>query len=187
MILDEVGELLAVIAAYDRRTVGESDKTAWVEILDDPRIPNLSLSECVDAVILHYSETSEFIMPAHILKRVKAHRASTLAQILPPKQADPGAYDAAGALWRGQFAETQARMKRARAAVLAHPDLAERLTMTPLNYAKPEQWNGGIPPKYTPEDASRRVEPNDSPRRAALLAIVEEAMSRTAITQKEDQ
>jgi hypothetical protein len=172
MTLEEVSELLAVIAAYDRRTIGESDNSAWEEVLNDPRIPNLSLAECVDAVILHYAETADFIMPAHILTRVKAHRAVAINQIMPAKNADPGAYEAAGALWRGQFAETQARMKRARAAVLAHPDLAERLTMTPLNYAKPEQWNGGVPAEMFNGGN------NDSPRRAALLGLVDEALSR---------
>lgn len=181
MTPQEVIDLLSIIAGYDRRTIGQVDVESWRRALDDPRIPNIGYDECVDAVILHYRDTAEFVMPSHILTRVKAHRGSTLAQIMPAKHADPGAYEAAGALWRRQFAETQARMKRQKAAVLANPDLAERLTMSPLDFAKPEQWNGGIPTE------TFNGGNNDSPRRAALAAIVEEAMQRAAITRKEDQ
>jgi hypothetical protein len=59
-----------------------------------------------------------------------------------------------------------------RKAVLAHPDLAERLTRPLLGYSKPEQWNGFVPP----EQFGQQI--NDSPRRAALVAILDEAFAR---------
>jgi hypothetical protein len=170
---DEIGELLAVAAGYDQRTVGRVDIDAWQLAFDDPRIPNLQLGECVDAVILHYRDSPERIMPAHILTRVKAERAGAISKALPAGKPTPGAYAHIGPMWRKAYAETSARMKRQKDAVLAHPDLAERLTMSPLNYAKPEQWNGGVPAE------TFNGGNNDSPRRAALAAIVEEAIQRT--------
>ena len=56
-----------------------------------------------------------------------------------------------------------------RDAVLAHPDLAARLTADPIGYKTPEQWNGFIPPD------SFNGQHNRSPRREALLELVAEA------------
>jgi len=39
-----------------------------------------------------------------------------------------------------------------RAAVLAQPDLAAELTRPPLNFTRPEHWNGYIPPATWPLD-----------------------------------
>lgn len=61
-----------------------------------------------------------------------------------------------------------------REAVLAFPDLAERLTRQPLDYVRPDQWNGFVPP------AEFNGQANNSPRRAALVAIVDEALTRDA-------
>lgn len=61
-----------------------------------------------------------------------------------------------------------------RRAVLAHPDLAERLCEDPLGYARPDQWTGFIPP------AMWNQQPNTSPRRKALVEIYEEALARGA-------
>lgn len=61
---------------------------------------------------------------------------------------------------------------RIRDAVLAHPDLAAKLTQQPLDYTRPEQWNGFVPPELW------NGQINDSPRRAALVELVDEAMRR---------
>lgn len=58
--------------------------------------------------------------------------------------------------------------------VLAHADLAEKLTQPPIGYKQPEQWNGYIPPD-TSEGRHNR-----SPRREALLELVDEARARLA-------
>ncbi|WP_431870912.1 hypothetical protein [Nocardiopsis eucommiae] len=58
--------------------------------------------------------------------------------------------------------------------VFAHQDLADRLMEHPLNYRFPSQWTGYIPP------AMWQGLPNRSPRREALVAIYEEALSRSA-------
>lgn len=61
-----------------------------------------------------------------------------------------------------------------RRAVLAHPDLAERLCEHPLSYKYPSQWTGYIPPEMW------QGVPNNSPRRAALVEIYGEACERNA-------
>lgn len=65
-----------------------------------------------------------------------------------------------------------------RALVLAHPDLAEQLTKPPLNFSRPEAWDGYIPPETWGETARGHPRFNDSPRRIALLALVAEARRR---------
>jgi hypothetical protein len=61
--------------------------------------------------------------------------------------------------------------------VLRHEDLAARLTMPPLDYKTPQQWNGYIPP-FMVLAADRYVR-NGSPQRVHLIAIVRQAMERT--------
>lgn len=41
-----------------------------------------------------------------------------------------------------------------RRAVLAHADLAERLCEHPLNYKRPDQWTGFIPPDRPAQEAA---------------------------------
>jgi hypothetical protein len=173
MTPQEIIDLLSICAGYDQRTVGQGDVEAWRLALEDPRVPNLSFDEAVDAVILHYRDSTDFAKPAHILTRVKAHRAATLAQVMPAKAADTtAAYRDVEGLWRQAHEEAMARRDARRAAVLAHSDLAERLTQPPLNYATPEQWHGGVGPE------TWKGGQNDSPRRAALLELVAEAERR---------
>jgi hypothetical protein len=62
-------------------------------------------------------------------------------------------------------------MRPSRDAVLAYPDLAERLT-SELDYKDPGQWNGFVPPEQF--NGSH----NASTRRVALVAIVNEAHAR---------
>lgn len=66
----------------------------------------------------------------------------------------------------------RAAAERRRALILRHPDLAERLTKDPLNYTTPEHWNGSVPPE------TWREARNDSPRRPAILALLDEAQRR---------
>lgn len=77
--------------------------------------------------------------------------------------------------WDRYTATPRLQNERRRALVLRHPEVARRLTRPPLDYARPEQWTGYIPPE------SWNGEHNDSPRRAALLDIIAaaEAVERT--------
>jgi hypothetical protein len=88
--------------------------------------------------------------------------------------------------------KTDSQARRAR--VLAHPDLAERLTEPPLGLRDPVQWSGWIPPRTMPEQAcaacrSARSDPrrcrdphraplNQSPIRRQLVSIASEALAR---------
>lgn len=95
MNAEETSRLLAKCASFDRRKVGEADVIAWLQVLGD-----LPYDDCTAAVIGHYGETADWIMPAHIRQRVKRVREAriTAAKIpAPPPELtnDPDAYSAA--------------------------------------------------------------------------------------------
>jgi hypothetical protein len=85
----EASELLAFCAAFDRRTVGKSDVAAWLQALGD-----LGYAECRDAVIAHYRDSREFIMPADIRARVKRVRRDQSERDRARIVLDPAAYRA---------------------------------------------------------------------------------------------
>jgi hypothetical protein len=62
--------------------------------------------------------------------------------------------------------------------IMRYKDIAAKLCAPPLNYDRPEQWHGYIPPAYDPERIDGVTPLNDSPRRTALLALLEEAAER---------
>lgn len=73
--IDQVGKILATAAAFDNRTVGTADIVAWWRV-----IGHLAPGEAEAAVIAHYSESTDRIMPGHILARVKKLHADRLAR-----------------------------------------------------------------------------------------------------------
>jgi hypothetical protein len=92
MTPDETVDLLTVAAAFDQRTVGEGDVMAWYAVVFD-----LSYDDAKLAVMGHYTDTADRIMPAHVRQRVKAMRRDRLSrEIVPapdPEIADePGRY-----------------------------------------------------------------------------------------------
>lgn len=74
MTRNEVTAILARCASFDRRTVGQSDVTAWMLVLGD-----LTHAECDNAVIDYYKDNRDFIMPSDIRRRVMAERQDWLA------------------------------------------------------------------------------------------------------------
>ena len=95
MNAEQAGQVLAKCASYDRRKTGDADTIAWYQAIGD-----LAYDDCIAAVIAHYSETTDWIMPAHIRQRVKqAREARILAADIPapPPEvaADRAAYRAA--------------------------------------------------------------------------------------------
>jgi hypothetical protein len=64
-----------------------------------------------------------------------------------------------------------------------YKDIAAKLCGPPLGYEKPEHWHGYIPPAYDPERIDGVTPLNDSPRRAALMALCEEAAERADVEQ----
>lgn len=65
----DAARILAVAAAFDRRTVGETDAQAWADALDelDPRL-------CAAAVRQHYRHSTDWVMPAHVRTIIADHR-----------------------------------------------------------------------------------------------------------------
>lgn len=66
----EAALLLAKIAAYDRRTVGDSDIEAWAEALDG----QVTLQDAMTAIRDHFRETTDWLMPADVIRRAKMLR-----------------------------------------------------------------------------------------------------------------
>ncbi len=65
----EVARVLAKASAYDQRTIGETDVAAWHEILG-----RYDYADALSAVARHYAETRERLMPADLIKQIKAVR-----------------------------------------------------------------------------------------------------------------
>lgn len=71
------------------------------------------------------------------------------------------------------MAEAQRAAAYRRGLVLRHPDLAAKLTESPINHSAPEKWNGYMPPATDCTGAM-----NTTRCRPALLALVAEAERR---------
>ena len=98
--------------------------------------------------------------------------------------------------WRSAVARARQASAERRARVLAHPDLARRLTEPPLALHEPARWSGWIPPRLLAAQACpacnaggpawacrghEHLAPvNDSPFRVQLVEIAAEAMRRDA-------
>lgn len=65
MNLTETTHALALVQAFDQRTVGEADVIAWQSVLAD-----LDRDDVEAAVKRHYAEQTDRIMPAHIRRLV---------------------------------------------------------------------------------------------------------------------
>ncbi len=79
-------------------------------------------------------------------------------------------------IFRRTDAEARSRNAELRAMVLRHPDLAQQLTQLPWAPTSPAQWGGFIPPRMALSRGQLRR--NDSPQRAALVAICRTAVER---------
>jgi hypothetical protein len=72
---EDIGLVLGDAAAFDNRTVGKADSLAWFKV-----IGHLGVEEAREAVLAHYSETADRIMPAHVLTRVRKAHAARIAE-----------------------------------------------------------------------------------------------------------
>jgi len=91
----EASELVALMALYDNRRASDPDVVAWLKIIGD-----LDYADCETAILAHYRESRERIMPAHIRERVMEirHRRLRETEIPPPPPElldNPHAYRAA--------------------------------------------------------------------------------------------
>jgi hypothetical protein len=70
----EAAVILTKIAAYDRRTVGDSDAAAWAEALDGL----VTVQDALTAVRDHFRESNDWLMPKHIIDRAKKIRVQRI-------------------------------------------------------------------------------------------------------------
>lgn len=194
MTRDEIIQLLGGAACYDSRKPSEGMVNAWLETAQRAR---WTYNEATDAVKTHYTESTDFILPAHVAQRIKAAR-NDAAMRRAAETPDPagqakvaraitGAFQVVDEQPAKQWVKTVAAAKREaqerRKRVLAHPDLAAKLTHPPLNLTDPLMWNGYIPPKTLPgDDGNPYNEVNKSPIRQQLVEIATEALRRETET-----
>jgi hypothetical protein len=72
MNLEETTAVLAKAASFDNRTVGAVNVMAWHEIIGE-----LDIRDCLRAITLHHSDSTEYLMPAHvrrIAEKVRSER-----------------------------------------------------------------------------------------------------------------
>lgn len=85
MRLSEAGEVLELISTYDNRRVTAEVSTAWYDLLNP-----YTLAEAKHAVKKHFYESTDYLMPAHIVKIIKTERKTRLARVgtIAPGRAD---------------------------------------------------------------------------------------------------
>lgn len=69
MTPSEAAALLTIAAAYDNRKPDEDQARAWALVLAD-----LRFEDCRDAIVAHYRESRDWLMPADVVKRAQALR-----------------------------------------------------------------------------------------------------------------
>lgn len=70
--LADAYELLAVAQSFDRRTVGDFDAESWRRTMH-----GLTLEDCKQAIVEHYTTSTDWCMPGHVragVKRIRADR-----------------------------------------------------------------------------------------------------------------
>lgn len=89
MNTQEAAALLAVAAAFDNRKPDPDAAMAWAAALGE-----YEFNSCRDAVVAHYRESREWIMPADVVTRVRqiaVERMRPFGTLVPPQhlQGDP--------------------------------------------------------------------------------------------------
>lgn len=92
--LADAYELLAVAQTFDRRTVGDFDAGGWRRALT-----GLDLDDAKQAVVEHYTTSTDWLMPGHVragVKRLRANRLERAPYTVPDADPDdPRAFIAA--------------------------------------------------------------------------------------------
>lgn len=70
----ETTQVLAAIQIYDARHVDEATIKAWHRMLH-----RFTLPDCLAAVEAHFYESTDYLLPAHVIRRVKSTRSRRLA------------------------------------------------------------------------------------------------------------
>jgi hypothetical protein len=75
---DDIADLLAIASSFDKRTVDPMMISTWLELLE-----RFSKDECLDAVMAHQAESTEYLLPAHVIRRAKDKRNDLLDRADP--------------------------------------------------------------------------------------------------------
>lgn len=89
----EAQVLLSMAATVDNRKPDADAAKAWAAMLDGLRV-----EDCMQAIREHYTESTEWLMPAMVRARVKRIRAKRIADH-PPLIPPPGLSDAEERQW----------------------------------------------------------------------------------------
>lgn len=87
MTLQQVGQLLTLVAMNDNRAWTPETALVWHEILGD-----LDYDAAVSAMYAHFRESTDYLMPAHIVARVRHETPLTAVTMSPeaPESCAPG-------------------------------------------------------------------------------------------------
>lgn len=66
---NDVVDVLAHVAAFDRRTVGKADVSAWQAAFTSVHLT--SKRDALQAVADHYASSADWLMPVHVIQRVR--------------------------------------------------------------------------------------------------------------------
>lgn len=69
---DDVVDVLTTAAAFDRRRTADADIQAWQAAFRAKGIT--SRDDAIRAVAEHYADSTDWLMPAHVIRRVQAIR-----------------------------------------------------------------------------------------------------------------
>lgn len=72
----EAGEFLAYVSAFDGRNFNEYTAAVWHEVIGE-----YTLDECKAAAKEHFTEKSDWLMPAHLTARITETRRERLKAI----------------------------------------------------------------------------------------------------------
>jgi hypothetical protein len=120
----EIAMLLGACAARDQRTVGDMDVMAWLDDLGD-----LDFQDAREAVSMHFRESTDRIMPAHIRKlcrivRDKRRAGQEVAKLPPGKTQDDPLRAASIARNRERMSKLMAEIAAKRSVPKADADPA---------------------------------------------------------------
>ncbi|HZM83794.1 MAG TPA: hypothetical protein VFC19_49380 [Candidatus Limnocylindrales bacterium] len=90
MNFKETHQLLIFIAQYDNRRIDDGVVIAWQAIVAD-----LALDDARQAVIGHFSTTTDYLMPVHVRRGVEELRRERRRQVREAREADLAAIEAA--------------------------------------------------------------------------------------------
>lgn len=119
----EAATILAKMAAYDQRTVGEADALAWAEALDG----QVTVSAALEAVTAHYRKSRDRMMPVDVILAVREARGAILRRM---GAADPpiGLGHEGNRKWHAAYIEAAVATNGDRRAAHAAGDRAAGIT-----------------------------------------------------------